>query len=123
MFSSQIMAKIGISASLGVFLVNLTNVVFIFPAIPQLARYGRKQILIFWTFVMLIALFSMTLFSEWWHFSHVADYIELGCVILFVAAFEMSWGPITWLYLAEICNDKSMSLAMLANWTCGLLIG
>jgi len=79
--------------------------------------------MITWTIVMLFALFMMTFFSQWFHFGHAADYLELACVLIFVAAFEMSWGPITWLYLAEICNDKSMSIAMLANWTCGLLIG
>jgi len=117
------MKKIGCPQSLGVFLVNLTNVITIFPSIPQLSRFGRKPIMITWTIVMLFALFMMTFFSQWFHFGHAADYLELVCVLIFVAAFEMSWGPITWLYLAEICNDKSMSIAMLANWTCGLLIG
>ena len=42
--------------------------------------------------------------------------------MVFVAAFEFSYGPILWLYLAEICTEKGISTGILANWTTGLIV-
>ena len=32
-------------------------------------------------------------------------------ILLFITAFEMSTGPVLWVYLAEIMQDKGMSIA------------
>lgn len=37
--------------------------------------------------------------------------MELLFTILFVVLFEFSIGPITWLYIAEVTNDKGASAA------------
>lgn len=41
----------------------------------------------------------------------------------FVASFEFAPGPILWLYLSEILDDKSTSVAVFINWTFCLIIG
>jgi hypothetical protein len=41
----------------------------------------------------------------------------------FVAAFEFAPGPIVWLYMGEILNDKGISVAVFLNWTFTLIIG
>lgn len=44
------------------------------------------------------------------------------CVLLFIAFFEFSSGPITWLYMAEIMQDKAISIATSLNWFITLAI-
>lgn len=42
--------------------------------------------------------------------------------MVFIACFEFSSGPITWLYMAEIMQDKSVSVATVLNWLVNLVI-
>ena len=42
--------------------------------------------------------------------------------MLFIALFEFSSGPITWLYMAEIMQDKAVSIATVLNWSINLII-
>lgn len=41
-------------------------------------------------------------------------------LLLFVLFFEISSGPITWLYMAEIMHDKSLGVAVVMNWVVNL---
>merc|ERR1712223_759971 len=36
--------------------------------------------------------------------------------IVFIFGFEFGPGPIVWLYLSEICNDKATSVNTVVNW-------
>jgi SP family xylose:H+ symportor-like MFS transporter len=49
--------------------------------------------------------------------------IELIALLFYIGGFEMSWGPVIWLYLSEILNNKQMSIAIFANWTMSLAVG
>lgn len=42
--------------------------------------------------------------------------------MVFIALFEFSSGPITWLYMAEIMQDKAVSIATVLNWLINLII-
>ena len=46
----------------------------------------------------------------------------LVCLMAFIVFFEFASGPITWLYMAEIMQDKAVSLATVMNWTVNLII-
>jgi len=43
-------------------------------------------------------------------------------VLVFIIIFELGPGPITWLYMAEIMQDKGSSIATVMNWGINLLI-
>ena len=43
-------------------------------------------------------------------------------MVLFVLFFEISSGPITWLYMAEIMHDKSLGIAVVMNWIVNLAV-
>lgn len=43
--------------------------------------------------------------------------------LLFVMAFEFGPGPIVWLYMSEVMNDKGVSMGTLLNWTLTLIVG
>ena len=38
-------------------------------------------------------------------------------LILFVMAFEFGPGPICWIYMSEIMNDKGVAVGTSLNWT------
>lgn len=68
-------------------LVNSVNFLAVFPAIPMLLKYGRRELLIFWSVVMCIALVTMTAFSQWFDFGAFSDYAQVGCLMVFVCGF------------------------------------
>ena len=58
----------------------------------------------------------------WYASSASKDTLELVMVVVFVCAFEFGPGPIVWLYISEICNDKATSVGIFINWVFTLLI-
>jgi MFS transporter, SP family, sugar:H+ symporter len=40
----------------------------------------------------------------------------------FICSFEFGPGPIVWLYISEICNDKATSVGTVVNWFWTLVI-
>ena len=36
--------------------------------------------------------------------------------VSFICAFEFGPGPIVWLYISEICNNKATSVGTVMNW-------
>ena len=43
--------------------------------------------------------------------------------MIFVGGFEMSFGPILWLYLSEVCTSEAIAMCVFANWSSSLLVG
>ena len=49
----------------------------------------------------------------------------MGVVVMtlvFISLFEFGPGPITWLYMSEIMQDKAVSIATVINWSVSLVI-
>jgi MFS family permease len=64
-------------------------------------------------FIFLVAIFT---FKE-------KTYWELIFVLAYVASFEFGPGPVVWMYMSEVMNDKGVSIGTLLNWTFTLIIG
>lgn len=43
-------------------------------------------------------------------------------VLTFICLFEFGPGPVAWLYMAEIMQDKAISIAVVMNWLVNLVI-
>ena len=43
-------------------------------------------------------------------------------MIVFICAFEFGPGPVVWLYISEICTDKTASVATAVNQLFTLLV-
>ena len=43
-------------------------------------------------------------------------------MLVFVALFEFSIGPILWIYMSETMTDKAVSLGTVANWVVTIFI-
>lgn len=44
-------------------------------------------------------------------------------MMIFIVLFEISLGPIPWVYMSEVMTDKGLSLAVLINWILTIIMG
>ena len=44
-------------------------------------------------------------------------------IMVFIIFFELSIGPICWLYLAEILPEKALSISVFVNWSVVAILG
>lgn len=96
--------------------VGSINLVFTLVAIGFVDRLGRKPLLLIGTFVQTVALALV----GWAFQTHQQGLVLLLCVIVFIAAFAMAMGPISWLLCSEIFPNKfrgrAMSVAAFTVW-------
>ena len=91
-------------------------------AIQSVDKVGRKPLMIVGAIGMAVAMFAIgTAFS-----SGSLGMFALICMLVYVAAFAMSWGPVTWVLLSEIFpNDvrgKALAVAVAAQWIANYLV-
>jgi len=96
--------------------VGLINLVFTFVAIAFVDRLGRRPLLLIGTAIQAGALG----FIGWMFHNQQHGPLLLMCVVLFIAAFAMAMGPITWLFCSEIfpnqVRGRAMSVAAFTVW-------
>lgn len=97
-------------------IVGAINLLFTVIAIQTVDKFGRKPLMIIGALGMAIAMFALgTSF-----FLHSSGMVAMISILVYVAAFAMSWGPITWVLLSEIFPNKirgrAMAIAVAAQW-------
>ena len=98
-------------------LVGIVNFVSTIIGFFFLMCFGRKTIMVAGNILMCLSLFLVAFFS------FINDtYGMVIFTLLFIVFFEFSAGPILWLYLAEILQDKAQSIATFLNWILNLVI-
>jgi MFS transporter, SP family, xylose:H+ symportor len=102
--------------------VGATNVVFTLVAIGTVDRIGRKPLLIAGGLVMGIAMVTLG-------FQFRANAEGTGPLIAamtYIAGFALSWGPVTWVLLAEMfpnaIKSRAMPIAVAAQWIANLFV-
>ncbi|GMK56482.1 hypothetical protein CspeluHIS016_0303220 [Cutaneotrichosporon spelunceum] len=86
---------------------------------------GRRPILLCGAIAMAIALTA----TGWWIYidQAITPKAVVACVVIYNAAFGMSWGPIPWLYPPEIMplpfRAKGVSLSTATNWLANYWVG
>jgi MFS transporter, SP family, xylose:H+ symportor len=103
-------------------IVGVANVVFTVIAILTVDRLGRKPLLIIGGLVMGVAMVTLG-------FQFQANAVGLGpllAAVAYIAGFALSWGPVTWVLLAEMfpnaIKSKAMAIAVAAQWIANLLV-
>ncbi len=103
-------------------IVGVANVVFTVIAILTVDRLGRKPLLILGALIMAGAMFTLGLLFDLQRLGAGA----LVAVVVYVAGFALSWGPVTWVLLSEIfpnaIKSRAMAIAVAAQWVCNLLV-
>lgn len=104
--------------------IGLVNVVFTFVAIFTIDKWGRRPLLFVGiggavaSLLTIGALFSLGITSGPW---------ILMFILVFIACFAFSFGPVCWVVIGEIfpnaIRGKAMALATLSLWIGNFLVG
>ncbi|WP_282080103.1 D-xylose transporter XylE [Aquimarina algiphila] len=103
-------------------IVGIVNFLFTIIAIKTVDKYGRKPLMIIGALGMAIAMFSLGFVF----FAESTGYLALICMMVYVASFALSWGPVTWVLLSEIFPNKirgrAMAIAVAAQWIANYVV-
>ena len=114
-------------------ITSITNVVTTFIAIAFIDRLGRKPLLLAGSVVMAVNLGVMSwafagapLLNGSPHLAGAGAIVALIAANLFVFAFGFSWGPVMWVMLGEMFNNRiravAIGLCAMVNWIANFLI-
>lgn len=111
-----------ILATLG---IGIMNVLFTIISLPLIDRWGRRPLLLFGLVGMFISLLIMGIAFGNPTFTALR-WIAVASMVLYIASFAMSLGPIMWLIISEIfplnIRGVGASLAISASWAFNMLV-
>ena len=106
--------------------VGLINVIFTVIAVWLLDRLGRRPLLLYGLVGMIASLGILGFAFVSPNLAPALAWISLVCVMLYVASFAISLGPVFWLMISEIyplkIRGRAMSVATVMNWGSNLLV-
>jgi SP family xylose:H+ symportor-like MFS transporter len=102
--------------------IGTANFVFTIVAIVTVDHWGRKPLLIWGGFLMAAAMIALgCLFN-----AHAVGLAALVAVVAYIGAFAFSWGPVTWVLLAEMFPNSikgwGLGIAVAAQWVANWLV-
>ena len=110
------------SAMAQTIVVGVALVVFTLVALVTVDRWGRKPLLITGAVIMAAAMFALGFMFN----AHAVGLWTLVAAVTYIAGFSLSWGPVTWVMLAEIFPNsikaKAMAIAVAAQWIANLFV-
>ena len=110
-YAHEIFSAAGYTVSdvlMNIVITGVTNLVFTFVAIFTVDRWGRKPLM----YVGAVGLAAIYLVLGACFFFQVSGWPMLVLVVMAIACFAMSLGPVVWVILAEIFPVKIRSAAM-----------
>lgn len=103
-------------------IMGVVNIIFTLVAIFTVERVGRKPLLIVGSIGMAIGALGTAACDEF----HVGGMLAVLSIIVYAAAFMMSWGPICWVLIAEIfpntIRGKAVAIAVAFQWIFNYLV-
>lgn len=127
-YAPTIFGFAGMTGLIALMTVPTVNMLFTFPAIYLVEKWGRKKLLHAGAIIMCI---SMAAAGYAFHLigaaadpalvSHVPRVVLLLAVIVYIFGFAFSWGPVAWIVCSEIFPLKEreigMTITTMINWT------
>jgi len=109
-------------ALLQTIIVGVALVLFTLVALVTVDRWGRKPLLVVGAIIMAGSMFVLGLLFD----KGVENVWPLVAAVTYIAGFSLSWGPVTWVLLAEIfpnsIKGKAMAIAVAAQWVANLFV-
>ena len=117
------------SSLLQTIIVGFVNLAFTIVAILTVDKFGRKPLMIIGSLGMAVSmiLLGLTFFmgQTGGMLTPLQGYAALAFMLLYTAAFAMSWGPVAWVLLSEIFPNSiraAMSIAVAAQWIANWIV-
>lgn len=129
-YAPTIVEFTGVDSSAGSILaavgVGIVNVAMTVVALRLLDRAGRRTLLMIGVSGMVVSLFALGGAFAGGGGSTLDSAIAIGSLMLYVASFAISLGPIFWLLNAEIyplgVRSKAAGVGTMANWTFNFIV-
>ena len=102
-------------------IVGAINMLFTIIAVFTVDRFGRKPLMITGAIIMAISMLSL----GFAFYLRQTGLFALLFMLLYIAGFAMSWGPVTWVILSEIFPNSirgAMSVPVAALWISNLIV-
>jgi MFS transporter, SP family, galactose:H+ symporter len=107
-------------------IVGLVNVLATFVAIGLVDRWGRKPILYGGCLVMAVGMGTLSYLLHLGAMDTVSQIVMVGMLLLFIAGFAMSAGPLVWILCSEIQplqgRDFGVAVSTFVNWVANMLV-
>ena len=127
-YSPTIFGYAGMKGLLAAMTVPTVNMLFTFPAIHLVEKWGRKKLLYVGAVTMLITMIAAGVAfqtigsaSDPTMISGTPKIVLLLSAILYIFGFAVSWGPVVWLVCSEIFplegREVGMTITTMVNWT------
>jgi sugar porter (SP) family MFS transporter len=105
-YQSQIYGEIGFTKFMSTVVLpiinNFVNFISTFPGMWGIERLGRKTLLVIGAIMMMVFHISTWACSTQTENGKVWQYLAVASVFLFVFSFAWTWGPVPWVYQAEV---------------------
>lgn len=125
-YAPMIFAKTGVgvdNALMQTVAVGGVNLIFTFVAIRYIDKFGRKPLLIAGCTGMAISLFVLAVA---FYLQEFGGFLILAFILIYIASFAASLGPVTWVFIAEIypnrLRSEAMSVAVVFLWAAVFLV-
>ena len=103
-------------------IVGAVNLAFTVVAVLTVDKYGRKPLQIIGALAMAVSMAGLGLALT----MQDKGYLSLTCMLVYIAGFAVSWGPVTWVLLSEMfpnqIRDKALAVAVAAQWIANYLV-
>lgn len=110
------------SAFLQTVIVGAANVLFTLVAMFTVDSWGRRPLLIWGGLIMAVAMIWLGAVFNMQALGSMA----LVAMVLYVAGFAMSWGPVVWVLLSEIfpnaIKGQALAIAVAAQWVANWIV-
>ncbi len=110
------------SALLQTVLVGSVNLIFTVVAINTVDKWGRKPLQIAGALFMSLSMISLAVLFQ----IQSLGVFALLAMLVYIAGFAMSWGPVTWVILSEMfpnsIRSKAMALAVATQWIANYIV-
>jgi MFS transporter, SP family, xylose:H+ symportor len=103
-------------------IMGFINIIFTLVAIFTVDKFGRKPLLIIGSTGMAIGMFAIGALA----YFQIIGISTLIFIVIYTAAFMMSWGPICWVLISEIfpntIRGKAVAIAVASQWVANFIV-